>query len=110
MWQDNFLTCLDQQGQSRLTIKQYRRALAHFARWLARSYGEAFDPAAVIPRDVADWKAHQQTVERAAPATINQRLSAVPASFAGRWPPARRVPTRRPASSKSGLSSARRER
>ncbi len=83
MWQDNFLTYLDQQGQSRLTIKQYRRALAHFARWLARSYGETFDPAAVIPRDVADWKAHQQTVERAAPATINQRLSALARFF--RW-------------------------
>lgn len=83
MWQDNFLTYLDQQGQSRLTIKQYRRALAHFARWLARSYGETFDPVAVIPRDVADWKAHQQTVERAAPATINQRLSALACFF--RW-------------------------
>ena len=29
-----------------------------------------------------DWKAHQQTVERAAPATINQRLVALSRFFA----------------------------
>jgi site-specific recombinase XerD len=81
MWQDKFLTYLDQQGKSQSTIKQYRLALAHFARWLEERYDEPFDPAAVIPRDVANWKTHQQTVERAAPATINQRLSAVSRFF-----------------------------
>jgi site-specific recombinase XerD len=77
MWQDNFLEYLFEQGKSRSTLNQYRRGIAHFARWLAQSYGEAF----VAPRDVADWKAHQQTVERAAPATINQRLTALSRFF-----------------------------
>ncbi len=41
-----------------------------------------FDPAAVIGRDIQDWKAYQQTVEKAAPATINQRLVALSGFFA----------------------------
>ncbi len=81
MWQDNFLQYLFEQGKSQSTINQYRRGIAHFARWLEQTYGEAFDPAAVVPRDVADWKSHQQTVERAAPATINQRLTALSRFF-----------------------------
>jgi site-specific recombinase XerC len=36
-----------------------------------------------MPRDVRDWKAYQQTVEHAAPATINQRLTAITRLF--RW-------------------------
>jgi integrase/recombinase XerC len=36
-----------------------------------------------MPRDVRDWKAYQQTAEKAAPATINQRLVAVTRFF--RW-------------------------
>jgi len=95
MWQDNFLEYLFEQGKSQSTINQYGRALSHFTRWLEQSYGEAFDPAAVLPRDVADWKAYQQTVERAAPATINQRLTALSQFF--RWAAAngqtRRNPT-----------------
>jgi integrase/recombinase XerC len=77
MWQDNFLEYLFEQGKSQSTINQYRRGIEHFTRWLEQTYGEDFDPAAVVPRDVADWKSHQQTVERAAPATINQRLTAL---------------------------------
>jgi integrase/recombinase XerD len=41
-----------------------------------------FDPANIIGRDVRDWKAHQQTVEKTAPATINQRLVALSRFFA----------------------------
>jgi integrase/recombinase XerC len=36
-----------------------------------------------MPRDVRDWKAYQQAVEKAAPATINQRLTAITRLF--RW-------------------------
>jgi integrase/recombinase XerC len=36
-----------------------------------------------MPRDVRDWKAYQQTVEQAAPATVNQRLVALARFF--RW-------------------------
>ena len=69
-----WLATLEQKGKSQSTIANYRRALTHFARWSEQSYGEQFDPAAIIPRDVADWKSHQQTVEKATPATVNLRL------------------------------------
>ena len=79
---DAWLRDLDRQGKSAHTIAAYRRALKHFVRWNERSYGTPFDPAAIIPRDVRDWKAHQQRAERAAPATINQRLVALSQFFA----------------------------
>ena len=69
-------------GKSRLTLAAYGRALEHFERWNKATYGDAFDPAAVIGRDIQDWKAYQQTVEKAAPATINQRLVAMSGFFA----------------------------
>lgn len=72
---------LERSGRSTHTIAAYRRALVHFAAWNRRAYDTAFDPAAIMPRDVRDWKAHQQTVEKAAPATINQRLVALSRFF-----------------------------
>ena len=77
----DWLAHLHHQGKSHHTLAGYRRALTHFIRWSEGSYGQPFDPAAIIPRDVADWKAHQQTVEKARPATINQRLVALSRFF-----------------------------
>lgn len=79
---DQWLAELERQGKSQATIAGYRRALAHFVRWSEQTYGQTFDPAAIIPRDVADWKTRQQTVENAAPATINTRLTALSQYFA----------------------------
>jgi site-specific recombinase XerD len=72
---------LDRQGKSEHTQASYARALRHFGRWSKQTYGQTFDPASIIPRDVRDWKSHQQTVERAKPATINQRLVALSRFF-----------------------------
>jgi integrase/recombinase XerC len=72
-----WLDKLRRQGKSPHTIKAYRRALSHLGQWLATTYGEPFDPTVVIGRDIRDWKSHQQSVEKAAPSTINQRLVAV---------------------------------
>lgn len=72
---------LRQQGRSDKTLRAYRSGLAHLADWYVHSYGQPFDPAALIRRDIVDWKAHQQTVEKAAPATVNQRLVAVSGFF-----------------------------
>ncbi len=69
-----WLVYLEEQGKSKSTIVNYRRALAHFIRWSEQSYGQTFDPAQIIPRDVTDWKTYQQTVETAKPATVNLRL------------------------------------
>ena len=78
---DQWLESLRQQGKSNHTLAAYRRALTHFAEWSQLLYGQVFDPATIIGRDVRDWKAHQQTVEKAAPATINQRLVALARFF-----------------------------
>jgi len=82
-----WLADLDRQGKSGSTINNYRRALGHFSRWSQQSYGEPFDPAGIIPRDVADWKSYQQTVEKAKPATCNLRLVALSRFF--KWALAR---------------------
>lgn len=74
---------LAKDGKSPSTIKGYRRGIDHFATWYEQSTGEAFTPSMVIPRDVRDWIAFQQTVEGARPATINQRLAALSAFY--RW-------------------------
>jgi site-specific recombinase XerD len=55
----------------------------HFAHWYQVTYGVTFIPDEVMPRDVRDWKAYQQAVEKAAPATVNQRLTAITRLF--RW-------------------------
>jgi site-specific recombinase XerD len=68
---------LEAEGKSPHTIAAYRRGVRHFVRW----FPEAVDPAAVLPADVKDWKSHQQSVERSAPATINQRLVALSRFF-----------------------------
>ena len=78
----HWLEALDQQGRSHHTLAAYRRALAYFIQWDERSYGSGYDPGAIIPRDVRDWKGCQQTVEKASPATINQRLVALTRFFA----------------------------
>jgi site-specific recombinase XerD len=77
-WLDN----LDQQGKSHHTLAAYRRALEHFIRWSETAYCKPFDPGRAMARDVRDWKAYQQTVEKVAPATVNQRLVALSRFFA----------------------------
>ena len=96
-----WLQSLDQQGKSHLTIETYHRGVKHFAHWSTMSYGGDFDPGAIIPRDVRDWKAHQQTIEKAAPATINQRLVALSSFF--RWAVKQELVHDNPTSDVNGL-------
>jgi integrase/recombinase XerC len=81
--QQQWLMFLQQQGRSEHTIAAYTRGVAHFIQWNQRVYQTPFEVNAVMPRDVRDWRTYQQTVEKAAPATINQRLVAVTRFF--RW-------------------------
>lgn len=85
----DWLSHLHRQGKSKLTVAAYRRGICHFARWCQDSYGEPFDPIAVIPRDVQAWKSHQQSVEKAAPSTVNQRMVALSRYF--QWAMAREL-------------------
>jgi site-specific recombinase XerD len=78
-----WLEALKQQGKSQLTLAAYTRGLTHFAAWRLGAYGTPFEPAAIIPRDMRDWKAYQQMVEKAAPMTINQRMVALTRFFPG---------------------------
>jgi integrase/recombinase XerC len=71
------------QGKSDHTIAAYLRGIAHFRLWVEHVYHTPFVLSAVMPRDVRDWKAYQQTKEKARPATVNQRLVAVTRLF--RW-------------------------
>ena len=80
IWVQTWLDYLATQGRSKHTLSAYRRAISHLANWSQTTYGELFDPAHLIARDIRDWKSYQQTVEQAAPSTINQRLVGV-ASF-----------------------------
>src|SRR3990170_969327 len=79
--QREWLDHLQRQGKSRHTLRAYRIGLQHFERWYQSTYGDTFGPDRVMPRDVRDWKAYQQTVEQAAPATVNQRLVALTRFF-----------------------------
>ncbi len=78
-WQQS----LAERGLSPSTLQGYTRAVAHFARWFERSSGEPFAPDRVISRDVRDWVAYQQTVEKARPRTVGFRLTALRQFF--RW-------------------------
>ena len=79
----------------------YRRALAHFGRWSESTYGASFDPTSIIPRDIRDYRSFQQTVERAAPATINQRLVALSRFYA--WALDRGLVSKDPTAGVQGL-------
>jgi site-specific recombinase XerD len=90
-----WLEALNSQGKSAHTLAAYRRALNHFLRWYKAGYTPAFIPDAVLPRHVWDWKAYQQTVEKSAPATINQRLVAITGFF--HWAAAQGLARKNPA-------------
>lgn len=76
-WQEH----LSRKGKSQHTIAAYRRSVEHFARWCVQVAEVLPAVGKTIPRDVRDWKAHQQQVEKAAPATINQRLAGLAQFF-----------------------------
>src|SRR5687768_10321164 len=78
---NSWIAELKRLGKSHHTIAAYRRGVEHFIGWSNRIYGDDFNPAKVIPRDVRDWKTFQQSTEKAAPSTINQRIVALSRFF-----------------------------
>ena len=78
---ENWVIHLEKQGKSEATIKAYRVGVQHFIRWLETNGEGPIDPTAVIARDLRDWIADQQTVDKAKPTTINRRLAAVSQFF-----------------------------
>jgi len=97
-----WITRLEERGKSAHTCAAYGRAVNHFAAWYAAAYEDEFAPSLVLPRDVQTWKAHQQTTEQAAPATINQRLVALSAFF--KWAITENLAAHDPTAEVSSLS------
>src|SRR5512133_2503606 len=78
-----WLEQLKADGRSPHTVVGYERAIDLFSDWHTQTYGDAeFTPTKVLPKDFKDWVSRQQAVERAKPATINQRVAAVRKFFA----------------------------
>ena len=100
---EDWLAHLAETGKSERTTISYRRALALFVRWSEQSYGQPFDPPAIIPRDAVDWKSYQLTIEKARPSTINQRLTALSRFF--KWAVARGAVRADPTADVSGVDS-----
>ncbi len=99
--QNQWLAHLEAQGKSSHTRAAYRRALTHFVYWYEATYDQPPVLSDLIPRDIADWQAHQQTVEKAKPASINQRLTAL-SRFLG-WASGQGLITGNPAVGISGI-------
>ena len=99
--QNQWLAHLEAQGKSPHTRAAYHRALTHFARWYGATYDASPQLDELLPRDIADWQAHQQTIEKAKPTTINQRLTALSRFLA--WANGRGLITGNPAASVSGI-------
>lgn len=73
----DYLTTLQEERRSALTVRAVRSSLLTFTRWWEDARGRAFDPALVRTGDVEDWRLTRQRDEGAAPATINRGLSLV---------------------------------
>lgn len=84
------------------TLASYRRGLEYFIAWNRQSYQTDFMPSTIIQRDVVDWRSHQQTVEAARPATINQRLVALASFF--KWAVAQGLVAKNPMDGVKSLS------
>lgn len=67
-----FLAHVDEQGKSASTVISYGQGLRAFAAWLKDNGNPAL--AELTPRHVADWKSHQQRVEKAQPDTMVSML------------------------------------
>jgi site-specific recombinase XerD len=63
-------------GKSVHTVKAYTHDLTGFAQWFAQTTGDAFDPQAIGPRDIAEYRSYQLTRGKK-PATVNRRLVAL---------------------------------
>ena len=99
---EDWIDHLRRQGRSEKTLRAHRLGVTHLADWYRHSYGQPFDPAELVRRDVVDWKAHQQTVGKAAPATVNQRLVAVSGFF--EWAVSNGHAARNPAAAVRGIA------
>jgi len=63
-------------GKSAHTVKAYAHDLGGFAHWFVQTTGEGFDPQAIGPRDISEYRSYLLTRGKK-PATVNRRLVAL---------------------------------
>jgi integrase/recombinase XerC len=73
---------LTRAGKSPHTIRAYVQDVTAFARWFEQTTGRAFNPQAVDPRDIQDYRGYLMRRELT-PSGINRRLKALKSLF--RW-------------------------
>jgi len=96
-----WLTDINKDGKSIHTLQAYKRGVRHFLDWYESVYEAEFLANSVMARDIRDWQAHQQQIEQSAPATVNQRLSAVKRFF--KWAQLQEIITVSPAESTKAI-------
>ncbi|HUV05826.1 MAG TPA: tyrosine-type recombinase/integrase [Armatimonadota bacterium] len=67
---------LERQDLSPATVRGYINDVELFARWYTDAYGEQFDPARIVQREVSEYRAWMQQ-KPAAAETINRRLTSI---------------------------------
>jgi len=63
-------------GKSPHTVKSYSHDLVTFARWFEQTSGEDFDPQAVDPKEIQEYKGYLMRWGLT-PAIVNRRLIAL---------------------------------
>ena len=67
---------LERQDLSPATVRGYVNDVELFARWYTDAYGEQFDPARIVQREIVEYRAWLQG-QSAAAETINRRLTSI---------------------------------
>ena len=78
-----FKAYLEAVDRSPKTINGYLRDLKHFSHWFKISNGITFTPQDLTKIDGREYRQFMTTVEKASPATVNRKLSALRAY--GEW-------------------------
>ncbi len=78
----DYQTYLERVGKRANTVKAYRNDLDAFTRWFEQATGREFEPKAIDPRDITEYRGFLIQQGRR-PATVNRRLSALNRFF--RW-------------------------
>src|SRR3954468_19160989 len=99
-----FLEDLERQETSPKTRASYRLDLLRFAGWFDQTVGERFNPEAVTPTDVREYRGYLMNVEHRQPSTVNRRLAALRRFF--QWAKARGLVKELPTDDVKGVASS----
>lgn len=74
---DEFRAELLRQDKSLATIKHYVNDVDLYGRWIEASYGEEFNPAKTVQREITEYRSYLTTVKSCSANTINRRLASL---------------------------------